>query len=151
MSTVNVFVQNEAGSNTKNRHNEETLEQIGSIELIEPYPFPYGFIPDTSAADGDCLDCYVLTSVRLVTGQRVEVRPAGVLEMFEDGEPDHKILAVLPEENEAIASDDVEKLKAFIRALSVQFPEANFQTGRVLSKAHAVDLIREAAVLRGDA
>ena len=151
MRTVNVFVQNQAGLTTKNRHDESTFEHVGSFELVEPYPFPYGFIPDTSAADGDCLDCYVLTRLKLVMGQMVQACPVGLLEQFENGEPDHKVLAVLPGEDEAITTDDEERLRAFVRAASLQFPAANFRVGRVLSKAHALELIRTSTVHGDDA
>jgi hypothetical protein len=42
--TIRVFVQNEAGSNRKNYHDEKTLEFWRSQIVSHAYPFPYGFI-----------------------------------------------------------------------------------------------------------
>ena len=49
---VQVFIQNEAGSNQKHHHNEKTLEWKRVAKVSRAYPFPYGFIVGTSADDG---------------------------------------------------------------------------------------------------
>ncbi len=58
------------------------------------YPGDYGFIPSTLADDGDPLDVLVLVESPSFTGCLQEVRPIGVLEMIDQGQPDEKILAV---------------------------------------------------------
>ncbi|MGA8937629.1 MAG: inorganic diphosphatase [Acidobacteriaceae bacterium] len=58
------------------------------------YPGDYGFIPSTLAEDGDPLDVLVLVDTPSFTGCVLEVRPIGVLEMIDQGQPDEKILAV---------------------------------------------------------
>jgi inorganic pyrophosphatase len=58
------------------------------------YPGDYGFIPSTLAEDGDPLDVLVLVEAPSFTGCLQEVRPIGVLEMIDQGQPDEKILAV---------------------------------------------------------
>ncbi len=58
------------------------------------YPGDYGFIPSTLAEDGDPLDVLVLVDTPSFTGCLQEVRPIGVLEMIDQGQPDEKILAV---------------------------------------------------------
>ena len=65
---VNVFIQNEAGSDLKHDYNEKTLEYQGTDTVSRRYPFPYGFILDTTSEDGDNLDCYVITQRPLKTG-----------------------------------------------------------------------------------
>jgi inorganic pyrophosphatase len=79
---IEVYIQNLPGSHIKNRHNEATLEHLGKIELVEPYPFAYGFIPGTIAADGDCLDCYLLSDADLMADSLIRCIPIGVLEQF---------------------------------------------------------------------
>jgi inorganic pyrophosphatase len=51
MMMVNVFVQNEAGSN-QNYHNERTFEFKFAETVSRAYPYPYGFIVGTDADDG---------------------------------------------------------------------------------------------------
>jgi inorganic pyrophosphatase len=58
------------------------------------YPGDYGFIPSTLAQDGDPLDVLVLVDTPSFTGCVLEVRPIGVLDMIDQGQPDEKILAV---------------------------------------------------------
>ncbi len=147
--TVDIFVQNEAGSKLKNRHNETTLEHLGSIELVEAYPFSYGFIPGTRMPDGDCLDCYLITTETVPANALVQGIPVGVLELFQDGEIDHKVLAVLPEEAEELDLRKLEKLKGFIARARLQFPDTVFRTGKTLSQAQANQLVEQARVDAG--
>lgn len=58
------------------------------------YPGDYGFIPSTLAEDGDPLDVLVLVDTPSFTGCVLEVRPIGVLDMIDQGQPDEKIIAV---------------------------------------------------------
>ena len=58
------------------------------------YPGDYGFIPSTLAEDGDPLDVLVLVDSSSFTGCVLQVRPIGVLDMIDQGQPDQKILAV---------------------------------------------------------
>jgi inorganic pyrophosphatase len=43
------------------------------------FPFDFGSIPGTVAADGDALDILVLTQAPLVVGCLVHVRPVGII------------------------------------------------------------------------
>ena len=38
---MKVFIENEAGSNIKNIHDEKTLEHKRRVEVSRPYPFPH--------------------------------------------------------------------------------------------------------------
>ena len=58
------------------------------------YPGDYGFIPRTLHEDGDPLDVLVLVKEQTFPGCLIDVRPIGVLNMLDRGEPDDKILAV---------------------------------------------------------
>src|SRR5688572_14782766 len=91
---IKVFIQNESGSNRKHYHDEKTLEWKRSGEVSRPYPFPYGFIIGTTAADDCNVDCFVITQQPLKTGQIVECEVVGLMEQIEDGQEDHNVLAV---------------------------------------------------------
>lgn len=58
------------------------------------YPGDYGFVPGTTAEDDDPLDVLVLVAQPSFPGCLYDVRAVGVLDMVDEDEPDHKILAV---------------------------------------------------------
>lgn len=58
------------------------------------YPADYGFVPDTLAEDGDPLDVLVLGTEPTFPGCRIRVRPIGIFLMEDQGDPDHKVIAV---------------------------------------------------------
>src|SRR5216684_1226391 len=95
---MKVFIENEAGSLVKHEHNEKTFELLRTSQVSRPFPRPYGFVLNTTAEDGDNVDCFVLTKEHLYTGDIVVCEPVGLMEQIEDGEVDHKVLAVLPGE-----------------------------------------------------
>ena len=85
----------------KGSHNKyEFDEELGIFKLdrvlYSPmhYPLDYGFIPETRSEDGDHLDVLVIGSDPLFCGCVVAVRPIGILNMVDSGEPDAKILGV---------------------------------------------------------
>jgi len=96
--TVNVFVQNEAGSTQKNYHDEQTFEFMFAKTVSRAYPYPYGFIVRTNADDGCNVDCFIITKRHLRTGQTFECEAFALMEQIEDGNVDHNVLAKLPEE-----------------------------------------------------
>lgn len=59
-----------------------------------PYPFDYGFIPQTLWDDGDPFDVIIMTTFALNAGILVRTRPVALMEMTDDGESDYKIIAV---------------------------------------------------------
>lgn len=89
----------------KGSHNKyEVDKETGLIKLDRanysdaPYPFDYGFVPQTLWDDGDPLDVVVLTTWPLNPGILLTVRPVGVIDMVDSGESDYKILAVPTED-----------------------------------------------------
>ena len=111
---IDVFIENEAGSDKKNIFDEKTLEYKKTVTVSRTYPFPYGFIPNTLSGDGDCLDCFVITKQKLNSRQMVECEPIGLVEQFEDGKEDHKILTVLKGESYTLTDEAKEMIKEFI-------------------------------------
>ncbi len=126
---MKVFIQNTAGSFIKHSHNEKTLQLKSEAQLSRAYPFPYGFILETTAADGDNVDCFILTNIALQTGQIVECKPIGLMEQSEDGQIDHNVLAVLPGEDSELTLEVKETLCEFVRHVFDHIPGKKIQTG----------------------
>jgi len=59
------------------------------------YPANYGFVPQTLAEDNDPLDVLVFCTEKIPPLCMCDARAIGVMTMIDDGEPDHKIVAVL--------------------------------------------------------
>lgn len=137
---LNVFIQNEAGSDRKHIHDEKTLEWKRTTEVSRPYPFPYGFILETTAADGWNVDCFVLTSEPLKTGQVVACEVVGLMELFDSGEEDHNVLARLPGEAVEVSPDIRAVLTDFVEGVFEHLEDKEMRPGRFLgpeaAKAH---------------
>lgn len=59
------------------------------------YPANYGFVPRTFAEDDDPLDVLVFSEENIPPLCVCEARAVGLMTMIDDGQPDHKIVAVL--------------------------------------------------------
>ena len=64
------------------------------------YPANYGFIPQTLAEDDDPLDVLVLCQETVVPLTLIHARTIGIITMIDQGEKDHKIIAVATEDPE---------------------------------------------------
>ncbi len=93
---MNVIIETPKGSHNKYEIDKKT----GLIKLDRanynsaPYPFDYGFVPQTYWEDGDALDVMVLSTFPLFPGALVTVRPVALMEMTDAGDSDNKIVAV---------------------------------------------------------
>jgi len=58
------------------------------------YPCNYGYVPRTTAGDGDPVDVLVITPFPLLPGVVVRCRPLGLLKMIDEKGDDAKVLAV---------------------------------------------------------
>jgi inorganic pyrophosphatase len=72
------------------------------------YPANYGLLPRSWAEDGDPLDVLVLTTEPTHPGCVVRARPIGVLDMVDEGEADHKVLAALDDDPRQEAVEELE-------------------------------------------
>jgi inorganic pyrophosphatase len=138
---VRVFVQNEAGSNQKHYHDENTLEWKGVATVSRTYPFPYGFIVGTSAADGCNVDCFVLSEKPLKTGELVDCEIVGLMEQFEDGLEDHNILAVLPGKRINVDDDIQRALSDFVMGVFEHMPNKRITVGRFAGPTAAASFV----------
>ena len=142
MPPVKVFIQNEAGSFVKHSHDEKTLVLLGEQQVSRAYPLPYGFILNTTAEDGDNVDCFVLTREGLRTGQIVECEAIGLMEQIEDGEIDHNILAAMDGEDSRLTSKFKEELIEFVSHVFDHIPGKKIQVGEFRGIEDAVRHIR---------
>ena len=150
----NTIIEIPKGSYNKYEIDKET----GLIALdranysYAPYPFDYGFAPQTLWEDGDALDVIVLTTFPLSPGILVKVRPVAVMDMTDSGESDYKIIAVPVEDKRW---DDVQDLKDLNKHMLKEFTHF-FETYKALKGKPVVVTINkvedraaaEAAVLK---
>jgi inorganic pyrophosphatase len=69
------------------------LDRILSSAVF--YPANYGFIPQTLAEDEDPLDVLVYCTEEIPPLTICEARAVGLMSMIDQGQPDHKVIAVL--------------------------------------------------------
>ena len=92
---MNCKIEISKGSRLKYEENEKGdiyLDRVLPLGLA--YPGNYGFIPDTLADDGDCLDILIVTEYEINPGSFLQFRPIGVLKMKDEKGLDEKIIAV---------------------------------------------------------
>ena len=93
---INVVVEIPSGASNKIEYDEDGgyfyLDR--SLYSAVYYPFEYGFIPQTSAPDGDPIDVVLLTTHPTFSGCVVRAKPIGVLLMSDEKGSDDKIIAV---------------------------------------------------------
>jgi hypothetical protein len=135
---LQVFVENAAGSCLKHHHDEETHAFLGTEEVRAPYPFPYGFVPETLAPDGDCVDVFVITDRPLRTGDLVDCEVFALMEQTEAGLVDHNLLAVpageMPPDREVLRP----ALTRFVMEVFAGMPGRETTVGRFLPAGEAV-------------
>jgi inorganic pyrophosphatase len=95
-SIVKAIVEIPRGSRNKYEMDHDTGEINLDRVLYSSvhYPTDYGFIPNTTSADGDPLDIMILVEEPTFPGCHVRVRPIGVLLMRDEKGVDEKILGV---------------------------------------------------------
>ena len=140
---IEVLIQAEAGSKDKMRYDEKTLEPIKSGRVSLPYPYPYGFVLDTTAPDGDNVDCYVVGGDDLRSGSIVVCEVVGLLEQMESGEPDHKVLAVAADQKPVLPDGVLDALEHFIYGVFSEYPDTAVIVGRILSRDTALKYIQD--------
>jgi inorganic pyrophosphatase len=134
---LRVFIENEAGSRTKNLYDQRTLAHLGTTHVSLQYPYPYGFVIGTLGGDGDAVDCFVLTNTRISVGDTIECDPIGLLEQVEDGKTDHKVLAVPSGEPPVLEETTVAELKSFISGVFSHVPDKRMEIGGLRGRGDA--------------
>jgi inorganic pyrophosphatase len=140
---IQVLVQAEAGSFERSVYDERTLAYIGTRRVSRPHPYPYGFVVGTSAADGESVDCYLVTTDRLKSGTIVECEPVGLLVQYEDGEVDHKVLAAIPGQDVTLGQELFQEFQDFIYATFADCPDVQVRVGPILPREAALHHLHE--------
>jgi inorganic pyrophosphatase len=147
---IQVFIENESHSNRKNIFNEKTLEYLESTAVTGEYPYPYGFILNTTGGDGDNVDCFVLTEKPLKKGQLVECEPIGLMEQTEtswehpgEQEEDHTVLATLIGETARIDETLKSVMREFVFHIFDHIPGKKIILGQFLGKEAAIQYIKK--------
>lgn len=139
---MQVFIENLAGSRRKNIYDERALRHLSTVDVSASYPYPYGFVIGTVSGDGDAVDCFVLTSEPLTAGTILECDPIGLLEQIEDGEIDHKVIAVPSGASATINDTVIAALKKFISGVFSHIPDKRMEIGRLLDRDAAQNYLR---------
>lgn len=149
---MKIFVENEAGSDQKNLYNEKTLKYQKTVTVSRKYPYPYGFIPETTSGDGDNVDAFIITDKKLESGSTVECEPIGLMEQRETAwskdkkgvdEVDHKVLAVFPEEKIKIDEGVKKMLQEFVLHVFDHLHGKKVRVGDFLNKDAALRYITQ--------
>ena len=140
---MQVFIENQVGSRRKNIYDERTLRHLRTIDVSASYPYPYGFVIGTVSGDDDAVDCFVLTSEPLIAGTTLECDPIGLLEQIEDGEIDHKLLAVPSGGSATIDDAVVAALKEFISSVFSHVPDKRMEIGCLLDRDAAENYLHQ--------
>lgn len=97
MKIVDIIVEIPKNSNVKYEYDKD-LEKMRVDRIINgpfSYPTHYGFIPETLAEDGDCLDALIISDQYFIPGCIVQSKVIGVLMMEDEKGIDHKIVTVV--------------------------------------------------------
>lgn len=135
--SIRVLIENEAGSLIKNTYDENTLRLVRRAEVSKPYPFAYGFVLNTRAADGAALDCFVLSENRLLSGEQVSCYPKALLEQIEDGEIDHKVIATI-DNTSGVPGGTRDAIAEFAGEVFAHIHGKRMQVGRLLGTLEAL-------------
>lgn len=144
-----VFVENPAGSLTKQHHDEVSLVPTELEPVSRPYPYAYGFVVGVLSGDGDCLDCFVLSDREVQRGETVDCVPIAVLEQYQNGDDDHDLIAVPCDEDvalfEAELERSIEQLRSFIDHVFDHDPLRTLRHGKLLGSSAAQTLVAQLA------
>ena len=129
---ISVFIENPAGVALKHHFDEQCCVLRAVSTVSRPYPYPYGFVLNAPAADGDNLDCFVLTRRPLRTGELVECEVLGLMEQWEDGAVDNNIIARPLGEAEHVTEAVRAALVDFVQHVFEHLPGKVIRAGRFL-------------------
>ena len=96
LKTLRVLIECEKGSVHKYEYDPQTesMAIVRDLNKKYPYPFDYGFIPQTLAGDGDALDAIVVIDKTAHEGKLLNCKVIGIFRMLDNGKTDDKILCV---------------------------------------------------------
>jgi inorganic pyrophosphatase len=134
---IAVFIENPAGLSIKHHFDERRGILQATSAVSRPYPYPYGFVLNAPAADGDNLDCFVLTPRRLNPGDVVECEVLGLMEQWEDAVVDHNLIARPLGETAQLTETIQASLIDFVSHVFDHLPGKVVRAGRFLDENEA--------------
>ena len=137
---VQVFIEIERGSDQKYELNKLT----GRLDLDrvtpQPYPYAYGFIPNTLAEDGDDLDALIITDAEIKQGQTYSAHVVGALRMEDEKGMDEKVLCVLTE-GEELTTGVAAQIERFFATYKIGVPGRWSRTDGFMTATEAILLV----------
>lgn len=150
-----VYIEIEKGGLIKYEYDKSAGKLVVDREMpaSHPYPFAYGFFPDTLGSDGDELDALILRNgddIKNDTTYRAYI--IGALVMEDEHGMDEKVLCVLGEDYgrmgdiSNISEDVKEKINTFFSTYKLNIPGRWSKTYGYISKHAAYDLYAESLI-----
>ena len=143
---IKVFIEQTGELNKKNVFDKKTAKLLHTFAAKLSYPYPYGYVLNTKAPDGEELDCYVISDKNLATSGIVECEPIGMVEWFENGQADHKILAMLVAEPRQVDESVAQKITDFANKFTASRLDKQYKSGKFYDKEKAEALIVDSFV-----
>jgi inorganic pyrophosphatase len=148
---VNVYIEIKQYSIIKYEYNKQTnqLEIDRILNNKFPYPYAYGFIPNTLADDGDELDILIITNKHIDNNAYYNVFIIGALEMQDEKGNDEKLLCVLEEDYdkfnqlEHLSDDTLDTIMNFFSNYKNNEPNKWSKVGCFMNKTDAVKLYKK--------
>jgi len=157
--TINAVVEIEAGSVEKWEVNKKGDELIHTLKdnqkrLIDylPYPYNYGFIPQTlmplnEGGDGDPLDIIIIGPA-IKKGSIIKVKVIGTMIMRDNSELDSKVIALAINDlklSESNSIKDLEKnyvgLMDIIKIWTINYKKTTLRLDNILNKKNTINYI----------
>jgi len=142
-NTVKIYIEIEKGSNVKYEYNKESKQLEIDRVLIKPhaYPYAYGYIPDTLAADGDDLDALIVCDIPLMNDTTYTAYIVGALRMEDEKGMDEKVLCTLEDSTlENLSPDVLAEIETFFATYKKDTPGKWSKTFGFMGKKEAVAL-----------
>ncbi len=95
-NTVNGIIEISMGDIQKYEYNEHLDIYVldRTLPSTMAYPMSYGFVPNTLADDGDCIDICVYSRFPILRDTLVELKIVTALELIDNGKMDYKFIGV---------------------------------------------------------
>ena len=130
LGQLTAVIEIPAGTNIKYEYNYDS--QSFDVDVVNgqkriinyiPYPGNYGFIENTFmdsslGGDGDALDVLVICE-SLNQSKKIKIDPIGIIKLLDDGEEDHKIIAIPNNDQESFMSDSIPESSGFSSNLNL--------------------------------
>jgi inorganic pyrophosphatase len=155
---VNAVIETPKGS----CHKYALISDLGIIAFrcVLPdkleWPYDYGFVPQTLAADGDPLDILVLNEKPLFSGCLIQVRVIGAIRLTKDGVENDRLIGVpLPSKGAPLPTDEyfditdlpkaeLDRIKRFLREYSDQQGH-DIEVHAIVSAPEALETVKSLA------